>query len=239
MSLEQASEMLVDRSLDWNVADSVYDPRELPLTVLGQFPEAARQVKEDRVVHLTVNRLTPQMVEVPVEQVLEKTLRSVQFKLQGKGFKIGELIYKPGVYDNQVLELRKGGTVEVLEAGAMLPKGAVVDLVVTDGYGNTRIVMPDFKGRSYAEAEFLLQANNLVEGRISFGPEATAEDSISFVVLRQQPESGEDVYIKEGSTVDLWFGSMDDYLESENQGLESDSSATIRPLPEEIQEVEQ
>lgn len=233
ISLEQVSEMLVDRSLDWNVADSVYDPREPPLTVLGQFPEATRHVKEGRVVHLTVNRLTPQMVEVPVEQVLEKTLRSVQFKLQGKGFMIGELIYKPGVYDNQVLELRRGGTDKVLEAGAMLPKGAVVDLVVTDGFGNTRIAMPEFRGRSYTEAEFLLKANNLVEGRISFGPEVTAEDSITFVVLRQQPESGEGVYIKEGSTVDLWFGSMDDYLESENPELE------IRSLSEEIQEVEQ
>ncbi|MBI1194162.1 MAG: PASTA domain-containing protein [Bacteroidetes bacterium] len=205
LTLDQAVETLERRDLRVEVMDSLYDPALLPLSVMGQYPAEGAEVKEGRVIHLTVNKTRPQMVDVPVAEVLEKTLRSVQFNLQSKGFRIGELIYRPGVYDNQVVELRKGGTSRPLSRGAKLPKGATIDLVVTDGYGNSRIALPDFTGMSLQEAQFVLTANNLVEG--SFVVDAGV-DSVSARVYRQEPEAGEDIFVREGSMINLWLGDM-------------------------------
>lgn len=202
MTLAQAEETLERRSLRVAVMDSLYDPNLLPLAVMGQYPAKDEEVKEGRVIHLTVNKTRPQMVDVPVGELLEKTLRSVQFNLQGIGFRIGELIYKPGLYDNQVIELREGGSPNALKPGSRLPKGALVDLVVTDGYGNSRILLPDFVGMSLGEAQFVLSANNLVEGTIWLDP---GTDSTSAYVYRQEPEAGEDVYVREGSMINLWL----------------------------------
>ena len=203
LTMDQAAETLERRKLRFAVMDSLYDPSLLPLTVMGQYPDQQAEVKEGRVIHLTVNKTRPQMVDVPVAEVLEKTLRSVQFNLQGLGFQIGELIYKPGVYDNQVIELRKGGTERALKPGDHLPKGSVIDLVVTDGYGNTRILLHDFVGMSLSEAQFVLSANNLVEGSIRLDIGA---DSLFARVYRQEPEAGQDIFVREGSMINLWLG---------------------------------
>jgi beta-lactam-binding protein with PASTA domain len=208
LTLEQASTMLERKDLRWEVMDSFYDPAALPLSILGQFPDDGREVKKDRTIHLTVNRVNPVMVELPVKELEEKTLRSVQFTLQGLGFRIGELIYKPGLYDNQVLELRERGSEQALEAGVRLPKGSVLDLLVTDGYGNTRVAVPNLMGMRWSEAEFVLRANNLVEGRTVYAEGIqSAEDSTRARVYRQDPPSGEAAYIKEGSMINLWLGS--------------------------------
>ncbi len=118
------------------------------------------------------------------------------------------MIYKPGLYDNQVLELREAGSDQALEAGARLPKGATLDLLVTDGYGNTRVAVPQLEGMRWSEAEFVLRANNLVEGRTVYGSEIlTAADSSRARVYRQQPPAGDAAYVKEGSMINLWLGS--------------------------------
>lgn len=209
LTLEQASSQLDRKDLRWAVMDSFYDPRQLPLTVLGQFPQEGAAVKEGRVVHLTVNRIRPQMVEVPVTELEEKTLRSVQFTLQGLGFRLGELIYEPGVYDNQVLEIRLGGSAEALQPGQKLPKGSLLDLLVTDGYGNTRVALPNLEGMGWSEAAFVLRAHNLVEGNVVYDP---GVDSLAARVYRQNPASGDNVYVKEGSMINVWLGIPGDTL---------------------------
>ncbi|MFT7589995.1 MAG: beta-lactam-binding protein with PASTA domain [Limisphaerales bacterium] len=202
MSLEQASQMLERKALRLNIADSLYEPRELPYTILGQFPGFGQEVKKDRVVHLTVNKTKPQMVDVPVDEALNKTLRSVQFNLQGKGFRIGELIYQSGVYDNQVLSLRKHGEKSSLKQGDKLPKGSLIDLVVTDGYGNTRVSLPDLTGMTISEARFMLRANNLVEGNFVF---ENGVDSLVGKVSKQEPSPDSDPFVKAGSMINIWL----------------------------------
>jgi beta-lactam-binding protein with PASTA domain len=203
LTLEQATELLERRSLRAAVMDSLYDPALLPLSVMAQHPPASAEVKQDRVIHLTVNKTRPQMIEVPVAEVVEKTLRSVQFNLQGKGFRLGELIYRPGPFDNQVLELRRGGSPHALIPGDVLPKGAVIDLVVSDGYGNSRVALPDLSGLSLSEAIFVLNANNLMEGSVVWEP---GTDSSLARVYRQLPDPALDSTVREGTVVNLWMG---------------------------------
>ncbi len=205
MTLNQAKEMLDRRDLRFAVMDSLYDPALLPLVVMAQYPAVESEVKKGRVIHLTINKTRPQMVEVPVSELLEKTLRSVQFNLQGLGFRIGELIYRPGIYDNQVVELRKGGVERPLNRGAKLPKGAVIDLVVSDGNGSARIPLPDLIGMSLSEAQFVITANNLVEGSFVLDQ---GTDSLLARVYRQEPEPGEDIFVREGSMINLWLGEL-------------------------------
>lgn len=232
LSFEQAVKSLERQELAWEIMDSLYEPRELPLVVLGQYPTSGSEVKRERIVMLTINKSTPPMVEVPVEEVLEKTLRSVQYSLQGKGFEIGELIYKPGVYDNQVLELREGGKSEAIEAGTELVTGSVIDLVVTDGFGNTRAELPDFRGMSLEEARFLISANNFVEGIIVFDTEIlSADDSLKSRVYRQSFADQIGEYVRAGSMIDLWMG-FPDTTQVNNPDLEDSMEIIPIPVPE-------
>ena len=203
LTLEQAGELLERRGLRTAVMDSLYDPSLLPLAVMAQHPAAMSEVKEDRAIHLTVNKTRPQMIEVPVAEVVEKTLRSVQFNLQGKGFRLGELIYRPGAFDNQVLELRRGGSPHALKPGDVLPKGAVIDLVVSDGSGSSRVALPDLRGLSLSEAIFVLNAHNLMEGSVVW--DAGADSSLARV-YRQLPDPAQDSTVREGTVINLWLG---------------------------------
>ncbi len=207
MLLPQAAEMLERRDLRWAVMDSLYDPKLLPLSIIAQYPGSPGEVKRGRVIHLTVNKTRPQMIQVPVAEVLEKTLRSVTYNLQSKGFKIGELIYQSGPYTNQVVELRRGGAPMALKPGENLPLGATIDLVVTDGYGSTRLLMPDLTGMGLLEAQFVLRANNLVEGTFFLQP---GVDSTYAAVYRQEPSAGPDIFVREGTMVNLWLGFGDE-----------------------------
>jgi hypothetical protein len=49
----------------------------------------------------------------------------------------------------------------------------------------------------------MIVANNLVEGSFVFDP---GVDSAQARVYRQEPEAGEDIFVREGSMINLWLG---------------------------------
>lgn len=69
-------------------------------------------------------------VEIP-ENLINRTLRQVRPTLEAMGFEIGEIIEKPDWAKGAVLELKHDG--DHLEAGEMLKKSSVIDIVISDG----------------------------------------------------------------------------------------------------------
>ncbi|MEQ8425826.1 MAG: PASTA domain-containing protein, partial [Cyclobacteriaceae bacterium] len=99
-----------------------------------------------------------------------------------------------------VKEMRYMG--KPIEAGTRVPKGAVIDLVVGDGYGKTDFRIGSLIGDSYETAVFKLQGWNLHIGLVEIPPGVDTTGTAP-VVYKQYPEVNEQVRV--GDPVDLWL----------------------------------
>lgn len=131
LSLDIVEKKLDEVHMRYEVLDSAnYNPDYPAFSVIEQNPKAGSMVKENRKIYLKVNPSDYIDVEIP-ENMVSRTLRQVQPTLEAMGFKIGEIIEKPDWAKGAVLELRHEG--ETLEAGDMLKKNSIIDIVISDG----------------------------------------------------------------------------------------------------------
>lgn len=130
----QALTALTAEGLEGVVADSVYDSRTAPGTVIEQNPKAGTVVKEGREVYLTINAFSPKMVTLPtLTDISQRQARSI---LEGLDIKNVVERRVPSDYKDLVLGVRYKGA--RLMPGARVPINAVIELEVGEG-------MPDFE----------------------------------------------------------------------------------------------
>lgn len=131
LSLDIVEKKLDEVHMRYEVLDSAnYNPDYPAFSVIEQNPKAGSMVKENRKIYLKVNPSNYIDVEIP-ENMVSRTLRQVQPTLEAMGFKIGKIIEKPDWAKGAVLELRHDG--KTLEAGDMLKKNSIIDIVISDG----------------------------------------------------------------------------------------------------------
>lgn len=112
------------------IQDSIYTDTAKMGIVLKQLPDPNSTVKINRIVFLTVNRLTLPLVEMP--SLEGKTLNYALIILERSHLKLGDTSYKPDFMRGSVLEqLYKG---KRLSYGSKLPWGSQIDLVIAGGY---------------------------------------------------------------------------------------------------------
>lgn len=200
MKLEAATTFLRNKNLELKIADSsIYDILKPPGTVIEQDPQANEKVKSGRTIYLTITRTIAPLVKLP--DLKDVSLRQAEAILESYGLKLGQQIYKPDLAKNAVLEVLSHN--EVLHEGDEIPKGTVIDLVLGDGLGNTKIPVPLLVNLSLEEALFVLKGSSLNVGSIlSDGP---IEDSLTARVYRQNPEPGDNAFISQGEAVDLYI----------------------------------
>ena len=200
LNLTEAQDLLTQNELNFKVIDSTEFNPEIPLgAVMDQFPAAGAEVKSDRQVLLTINPFTVRKIELP--NIIDKTLRRAVYDLESKGFKVGELIYKPDLAKDVILGMMKDE--EPVQAGDKFIKGTSIDLIVGSGLGNERIPVPYLKWLTYNKAESKLLANSLNLGLVIFDPEVT--DSTAALVYRQSPAPSHEPRLRLGTTIDIWL----------------------------------
>jgi beta-lactam-binding protein with PASTA domain len=106
MSVDEAMAALTDAGLVPMVIDSVYSDA-LPGTVIEQLPEGNLPVKLGRMVYLTINAYSRQMVVMP--DLREWSSRQAQSRLQEAGFVVDSLVLVPYEYDDLVVSVSAGG----------------------------------------------------------------------------------------------------------------------------------
>ena len=125
---EQALATLVELELRTMIIDSVYNGDLNKNTIAKQDPEAGTNVKEGRIVYLTINSLEEPKASVP--QLVDKSFTLGRALLKSRGLMLGQVMY---VYDsighNLIIEQRFEGS--SIETGAKLSKGSAIDLVIT------------------------------------------------------------------------------------------------------------
>jgi beta-lactam-binding protein with PASTA domain len=181
LSVDNATHLLTDQGFEY-VIDSVYVGDQAPGTIVEQDPDAGTNVKENRVIYLTmVSRLAPPVSLPNVEQTPYISALST---LSGYGLKVKDTIYRSDIARDMVLEVHFAG--QIIKPGTKLPKGSALELVLGDGAGASEVDIPELVGLDLDAAKFAIhQINGLSLGLIQ--SKVMITDSSNAVVVSQSP----------------------------------------------------
>jgi beta-lactam-binding protein with PASTA domain len=198
-TFEQVKTILGSKNLEWQIMDSVYDMSKPPMAIIDQNPKPNSKVKEGRTIYITINATKAPTTELP-DLIGRSSLKYAKMQLESYGLKVGEEIYKPDPHLNAVIGLMVNG--KNVTKKMRVPRGTVVDIVLGDGLGNSRISVPYLIGLHLDEAIFKLRGYSL-----NVGSTLVAEgvsDTSNAIIYKQVPEYGEGHSIRIGEPIDLW-----------------------------------
>lgn len=190
----ELEDFLGKRDLRYEVSDSTYSGSHPPLTVLKQYPAAGAKVKENRVIYVSLNRITPPTVGMP--DLTDASLINADAILKSNELKRGRIELVRGPFQIVTGMKYKG---HPIEKGERVPKGSVIDLVVADG-GNRDFNTPNLIGKEWDEAEVEVLGSNLNIEIVLVGDTT----GIVSVVLKQKPEYPQNILV--GDIVKIWIG---------------------------------
>ena len=125
-NVSQLDEFIKDKEINYQIIDSIYDPKEKPGVVLRQDPEVNIAVKHNRTVYLYVTgMLAPQII---MPKLVDRSERQARLILSSYGLKIGKVTERAGDCNGCVLSQLMHG--KEIEHGKGIKKGSVIDLVV-------------------------------------------------------------------------------------------------------------
>lgn len=195
-NFNELEEFLGSRDLRYEVSDSTYSGNHPPLTVLKQYPAEGAKVKENRVIYVSLNRVTPPTVPVP--NLIDGSLINADAVLKSNELKRGRIELVRGPFLQVVQGMKYKG--QPIEPGERVPKGSVIDLVIMDG-GQSCDGMANLFGKEWDEAIAEIQGINLIpEDPIVVGDTT----GVLSVVLKQKPAAGQMVCV--GDLVKIWIG---------------------------------
>ena len=200
MQLEKMEEFIKNKNLRYKISDStIFDLTKKPGTIIEQDPRPNEKVKENRTIYLSITRSTPPGVKIP--ELQDNSLRQAEAILRSFGLIRGQIIYKPDLAKNAVLEMQIKG--RKVNTGDEVTKGTVIDLVVGDGFGNTKVAVPKLFNLHLDEALFVLNASSLNVGSIVM--DGSVKDSSKARVYKQFPVYESETTISQGESVDLFL----------------------------------
>lgn len=197
--LHEAERLAQKNDLRIIVNDSLFVPIYEGGIVLDQLPEGGVEVKPGRTIYVTINAFREKMVPVPY--VAGRSLRQAKNMLEIAGLEIAELIYRPDIATNYVLEEYCGQERVTEDSNLEAAMGSGVTLHVGVEYGNNTTVVPSLVGFSLREAKSRLWELGLNVGRVDFDAGINLLNQRDAGVYIQTPAFDRTVVL--GSRVDL------------------------------------
>ncbi len=207
MSLDEATRRARDRSFRMVVIDSIdasgSNEGKAPGTIVDQDPSPFSRVKQRRRIYLTVIKSVPSDTELP--QLVGRYLYD-QYKAaaESRGFKtsIKERQFDAKLEPNTILYFfyqDRKITDEDLRRGVKLPRGSLLEFVVTERSADF-VEIPDLVCKTYEAASFIISANNLAVGNIV----GEVSDLNSAYIWKQEPEYVQFQTIRMGEQITLY-----------------------------------
>lgn len=190
MTPSEAEDVAKHNKLKVEVIDSLYDENAKPGTIVEQYPAADARVKDNRLIHLTINARSPEKIAFPNLQ--NSAFRQTLQTLETRGFRIGHIEYAPSEFRNLVLKLQYNN--QEIAPGTLLPKGAAITIILGSGYGDNTTIVPALAGKNIKDAVSIAQQSCLNIGQII--PDATItskNDEAKAVVYKQSLGTGSSV----------------------------------------------
>ena len=188
--LEEALGEARRQGLEIIVNDSLYVPAYDGGVVLDQLPEKGVGVKPGRTVYVTINSYRQKMVTVPY--VAGRSLRQAKNMLEVAGLGIEQIVYRPDLATNYVLEEYADGKRVSEKSRVQLEAGSGVTLYVGES-GSVSTLVPKTVGLHLQQAKSRLWELGLNIGKISF------DEGINLLNQREAR-----VYLQTPSAVPGW-----------------------------------
>lgn len=203
ISLAEAEELLEEYGLRHEVlerrANAVYPANY----IIDQDPVPLQIVKPNRKVYLTVNTEVRPTAVVP--DVVDMSLTNARIQIENYGFTVGTTTYETARFRNTIIRqsLAPGDTVE---------RGAVINLVVSDGLGGRTVTVPDIVGNTLTEAQQKIRRAGLEVEDIRY---ESSRESPPNTVLSFSPDAEQ---LTEGQALRLVVSERFDIQEESEEG---------------------
>ncbi len=212
-ALEQVHDMGL--RIEFREASDPTRPRDV---ILEQTPDPGTRVKPGRRLELVLNR--PKPGRVP--ELAEMGVDEAQKTLEDSGYAVGRVVYVHADAPQETVIATRPA------ASTPLALGQPVDLLVSQGPAEEQTVLPDLRGLSLEEAQYLLSVADLRVGAIQeeLSPAPPGE------VLDQSPPPG--VVLPVGSPVTLKVSTQAEVLlpaEPPGPLLPQEFTAPLEPGP--------
>ena len=202
-SFEEAKKILNSNGFDVEVQDSIYADTTAKGSVLRQVPDGDATVKISRTVYLTINRHVPPIVEMP--NLIDFSFRNAELQMKNMGLRVGDTSYVHDFAKNTVQEQHYNGA--PIAPGTKIQQGSSIDLVLSDGLGETEFTVPNLVGMTFNSAKSFLESNGL--RFLSIIPDPDVTDTATAYIYRQDPprigEDGKHIKIRSGQTMSVWL----------------------------------
>lgn len=194
MNGEEAKKKIEELDLQYQILDSIYDPKSPEGTVVEQLVEPTSiskvHVKSGRIIGLRLTKRS-QMVEMP--SLVHKQLQFAESILEQRGLRFSIQYRQTSEANGSVLDQLFRG--RRIKEGDRIPIGAIVTLVVGQNDQGEPISIPNFVGLSMADARYILDTLGVSSYSFVCPDCATSQDSLAAIIFSQTPE------FIEGSTV--------------------------------------
>ncbi len=208
---KEAGEILSSLDLRYVINDSLFDESRPEGSIAWQDPAPKTEVKRNRTIYLTTVAVLPEMVPMP--DLVDLSHRHAMSILETHGLTVGRLEYQPDIARGAVLKQKFNEG--IIEPGTPVQKGTAIDLVLGEGLDENITIVPVVIGMAREEA---IRALN--RAALNVGKEAIMDDNKENIkVYLQDPDPLDGAqYVQAGSTVDLFYRSIDvfdfeEYLE--------------------------
>ena len=198
-SIFALNDFVKDKKIRYQVIDSIYDPKQKPGIIIRQDPEEETQVKENRIIYLTVTSVLPPQIEMP--KLVDRSLRQAIAMIESYGLKANQPTFVPDPCKNCVLKQLFNG--KEIAPGTRLKKGSKIDLVIGKGTTSETVTLPDCLGLTFCDAKNKLLASALQIGNIII--DKNIGDTCEAFVYRQTPVAAKDREVATGARVDLYI----------------------------------
>ncbi|MBN1212041.1 MAG: PASTA domain-containing protein [candidate division Zixibacteria bacterium] len=188
--LVEAQVSLNELGLKYEIASEEYSPGKEQGVILNQFPVASTEVKSGRAIKFVIS-LGKKMVGIP--DVAGKSVRQAMLDLETAGLVLGEIAW---AFSDTIPE--RVVVFSYPEAGAEIPLGSPVNLMVNKGRASNFTYMPKVVGLSLDEAIKRLEDKYLKPGVVTY---RTDENYLPETVLEQSEPVGAE--LDNGTEIDL------------------------------------
>ncbi len=194
MNGEEAKKKIEELDLQYQILDSIYNPKMPEGTVLEQLVEPTGiskvHVKSGRIIGLRLTKRT-QMVEMP--SLVHKQLQFAESILEQRGLRFSIQYRATSEANGSVLDQLFRG--RRIKEGERIPIGAVVTLIVGQNDQGEPLTIPNFVGLTMSDARYIMDTLGVTSFSFVCPDCSSSQDSLAAIIFSQTPE-----YI-EGSTV--------------------------------------
>lgn len=189
------------KNLNTIIIDSIYSDSFPKGAVIEQYPFYGSKVKKGRNIQITINSSAKEMVSIP--SIHNISFRQTKQMLEGRGFKIGNIIYEPSDFKNLVLYVTHNQ--KILNSNTKLVKGSYIDIVLGIGSdGNNMVYTPNFFKMRLNDAIELAHNNYLNIGEVVLDETVNNSNKSNAFIYAQSPKYISDDKVQAGTSFKIY-----------------------------------